>query len=741
MRRVATLPLLMALVFRAPLTTAQSPPAPESWDAKLRALPDSAAIKETARRLSARPHHIGSPYDKDNAEWLLAQFKAFGWDARIETFDVLFPTPKERLVEMIAPTRYRAKLEEPPVASDPTSGQKTEQLPTYNAYSIDGDVTGPLVYVNYGRPDDYEELERLGISVKGALVLARYGQSWRGIKPKVAAEHGAIGCLIYSDPRDDGYSVADVYPKGPMRNADGVQRGSVLDMPVHAGDPLTPGVGATPDAKRLDLKDALTLTKIPVLPISYGDAQPLLETIEGPVVPPHWRGGLPITYHIGPGPARVRLKVAASWNTVRAYNVIARIEGSTYPDEWIIRGNHHDAWVNGAEDPVSGMAAELEEARAIGALVKQGWRPKRTIIYAAWDGEEQGLLGSTEWVEQHAEELQRHAVVYINSDSNQRGFLDAGGSHSLEKFVNAVARDVEDPEAHVSVWKRLQARTIDRGNTDARAEARSRKDLRIDALGSGSDYTPFLQHAGVPALSFGFSGLDTDGIYHSIYDSFYHYTKFHDPDFIYGRTLAQTVGTAIVRLAETDLLPFEFTNVADTVRVYLKDLQALLKARQDDVRDRNLRIEEGVYAAIDDPRRPLVAPKPETVPPALNFAPLENAATALAEAAERYSKAVESARASLAARPEVVKRVNARLIQSERQLTDAAGLKNRQWFRHLLYAPGFYTGYAVKTVPGVRESIEQKWYSESDGEIARAAAAIDRLTALVTAAARDLETP
>jgi N-acetylated-alpha-linked acidic dipeptidase len=741
MRRVATVLLVMALISRAPLTIAQSPPAPESWDAKLRALPDSAVIKETARRLSARPHHLGSPYDKDNAEWLLAQFKAFGWDARLESFDVLFPTPKERLVEMIAPTRYRAKLEEPPVASDPTSSQKTEQLPTYNAYSLDGDVTGLLVYVNYGRPVDYEVLERLGISVKGAVVLARYGQSWRGIKPKVAAEHGAVGCLIYSDPRDDGYSVADVFPKGPMRNADGVQRGSVMDMPVHPGDPLTPGVGATPDARRLDLKDSVTLTKIPVLPISYGDARPLLEAIGGPVVPADWRGGLPITYHIGPGPATVRLKVAASWDTVRLYNVIARIEGSTYPDEWIIRGNHHDAWVNGAEDPVSGMAAELEEARAIGALVKQGWRPKRTIIYAAWDGEEQGLLGSTEWVEQHAEELQRQAVVYINSDSNQRGFLHAGGSHSLEKFVNAVARDVEDPEAHVSVWKRLQAHTIDRGSTDERAEARSRADLRIDALGSGSDYTPFLQHAGVPTLSLSFSGLDTDGIYHSIYDSFYHYTRFHDPDFTYGRTLAQTVGTAIVRLADADLLPFEFTNVADTVRLYLKDLQALLKNSQDEVRDRNLRIEEGVFAAIDDPRRPLVPPKAETVPPALNFAPLENAATALADAAERYRKAVESARASLAARPEVVKRVNARLMQSERQLTDAVGLKNRQWFRHLLYAPGFYTGYAVKTVPGVRQSIEQKWYSESDGEIARAAAAIDRLTALVAAAARDLETP
>jgi N-acetylated-alpha-linked acidic dipeptidase len=741
MRRVATALLLLALSVTAPPTSAQSPPGPETWDTKLRALPDPAVIKETARRLSARPHHLGSPYDKDNADWLLAQLKAFGWEARLETFDVLFPTPRERLVEMTAPTRYRAKLEEPPVAVDPTSSQKAEQLPTYNAYSIDGDVTGPLVYVNYGRPMDYEVLERRGISVKDAIVIARYGQSWRGIKPKVAAEHGAVGCLIYSDPRDDGYAVADVFPKGPMRNADGVQRGSVMDMPVHPGDPLTPGKGATPDAQRLTLNAAETLTKIPVLPISYGDAQPLLAAIEGPVVPPEWRGGLPITYHIGPGPATVRLKVASSWDTVRLYNVIARIEGSTYPDEWIIRGNHHDAWVNGADDPVSGMAAELEEARAIGALVKQGWRPKRTIVYAAWDGEEQGLLGSTEWVEQHAEELERHAVVYINSDSNQRGFLDAGGSHSLETFVNAVARDVEDPEAHVSVWKRLQARTIDRGSTEGRAEARSRSNLRIDALGSGSDYTPFLQHAGVPTLSLGFGGLDADGIYHSIYDSFYHYTRFHDPDFTYGRTLAQTVGTAIVRLADADLLPFEFTNVADTVRMYLKDLQALLKSRQDEVRDRNLRIEEGVFAAIDDPRRPLVPPKPETVPPALNFAPLENAATALTDAAERYRKAVETARPSLGARPEVVTRVNAKLMQSERQLTDPAGLKNRPWFRHLLYAPGFYTGYAVKTVPGVRESIEQKWYAESDGEIARAAQAIDRLTALVTAAARDLETP
>jgi N-acetylated-alpha-linked acidic dipeptidase len=410
-RALACVLLLVLAVPSRPVVLAQAPPAEGGWDDKFRGLPDPARIRETMRRLSARPHHVGSPYDKENAEWLLAQFRSFGWDARMETFDVLFPTPKTRLLEMTAPTRFTAKLEEPPVPADPTSNQKAEQLPTYNAYSIDGDVTGPLVYVNYGRPVDYEALERRGVSVKGAVVIARYGQSWRGIKPKVAAEHGAIGCLIYSDPRDDGYAVGDAYPKGPMRNADGVQRGSVADMPVHPGDPLTPGVGATADAKRLDIKDAMTLTKIPVLPISYGDAQPLLAALGGPLVPADWRGGLPLTYHIGPGPATVHLNVAFSWDIKPLYNVIARLEGSTYPDEWVIRGNHHDAWVNGAYDPVSGMATELEEARALGALLGQGWKPKRTIIYAAWDGEEEGLLGSTEWVEHHAAELERHAVA------------------------------------------------------------------------------------------------------------------------------------------------------------------------------------------------------------------------------------------------------------------------------------------------------------------------------------------
>jgi N-acetylated-alpha-linked acidic dipeptidase len=727
-------PVLVIVLLAALPMAAQTP----AWDVTFRGLTEAAKIGEYMRVLSARPHHLGSPYDKQNAEWILARFKEWGWEARIESYDVLFPTPKERVLELVAPTKFKASLEEPAVAVDPTSSQKGEQLPSFNAYSIDGDVTGPLVYVNYGRPSDYDDLERVGISVKGAIVIARYGQSWRGIKPKVAAEHGAIGCLIYSDPRDDGFFVDGVFPDGPMRNKDGVQRGSVMDMPTYPGDPLTPGVGATASAKRLDVKEVTTLTKIPVLPISYGDAQPLLAALTGAPAPIAWRGGLPITYRIGPGPARVHLKLTFDWSLKTAYNVIARLQGSTYPNEWIVRGNHHDAWVNGAQDPVSGVSAELEEARALGELVKKGWRPKRTIVYAAWDGEEQGLLGSTEWVEDHEQELRDKAALYINTDGNGRGFLNAGGSHTLEALVNAVARDVEDPQTKQSVWKRAQARQIQTGTPATRAEARSRSDLRIDALGSGSDYSAFLQHAGVPTLNLSFAGLDaSDGIYHSIYDDYYHFTKFLDTDFSYGRALAQTIGTIVIRTADADVLPFQFTSLADTAQTYVRELQALLKEQQDSARERNRQIEEGVFQATADPRRPLKAPMVEEVAPAINFAPLENGANALTRAADRYKKALDAAKGTLSA--DAIAAVNARLIQSERQLTDADGLPRRPWYRHLLYAPGYYTGYAVKTMPGVREGIEQKAYAEAEREVARVARALEREAALIDAAAADLE--
>ncbi len=719
--------LLLFVVLASLDVTAQGGPA---WDAMFRAIPEAGNIGEYMRIMSARPHHLGSPYGKENAEWMLAKFKEWGWDARIENYDVLFPTPKERLVEMVAPTRLRLSLEEPAVGVDPTSSQRSEQLPSFNAYSVDGDVTAPLVYVNYGRPVDYQELDRRGISVKGAIVIVRYGASWRGIKPKVAAERGAIGCLIYSDPRDDGYYVDGVFPDGPMRNKDGVQRGSVMDMPTFPGDPTTPGRGSIPGAERLDLNQTTTLTRIPVLPISYGDAQPLLAALAGDVVPMDWRGGLPITYRTGPGPVRVHLKVAFDWSLKRVHNVIARLEGSMYPDEWIVRGNHHDAWVNGAQDPASGMSAELEEARALGELVKQGWRPRRTIVYAAWDGEEQGLLGSTEWVEHHQAELRDKAVVYINTDGNGRGFLNAGGSHALEAVVNSVAQEVEDPQTKASVWKRMQALEIRRGPAAVRNEARSRPDLRIDALGSGSDYSAFLQHAGIPTLNLSFGGLDpSDGIYHSIYDDYYHFTKFLDTDFTYGRALAQTVGSLVIRFADADILPFQFTNLADTVQTYVTELQTLLRDAQAEIRETNRQIEEGVFTALADSRRPFRQPVVESVPPSINFAPLENAAAQLTQAAERYRKSLEASRARLT--PDVIQTMNKRLIHSERQLTDTAGLPRRPWYRHLLYAPGYYTGYAVKTMPGVREALEEKNYAEAEREIARVADALSRGAALI----------
>ena len=744
------LPFLASLgVLAVPLVAASPPPSGDilgftpassriqrDWENKFRALPDPARMRADMKLLAARPHHVGSPYDKQNAEWILKQFKDAGWDAHIETFNVLFPTPKQRLVELVAPTRFTAKLQEPPVPGDPTSFQTSEQLPTYNAYSIDGDVTGPLVYVNYGIPSDYDELARRGVSVKGAIVIARYGQSWRGIKPKVAAEHGAIGCLIYSDPGDDGYNDGDVFPKGPMRPADGVQRGSVMDMPTYPGDPLTPGVGATKDAKRLALKDVKVLTKIPVLPISYGDAKPLLAAIGGDVAPNGWRGALPITYKIGPGPARVHLVVKSNWDIKPIYDVIGQLRGSSSPDEWVVRGNHHDAWVNGADDPIAGQVALLEEVRAMGALVKQGWHPKRTIIYAAWDGEEPGLLGSTEWAETHAKELAAHAVAYLNSDTNGRGYLGVSGSHVLEKFINGVMRDITDPETGASVESRSRARSLAHASATARKDIRNRADLHIGALGSGSDYTAFLQHVGVPSMNLGFGGEDQGGVYHSVYDDFYWYTHFSDTSFVYGKALAQTAGTAVMRLADADVIPYDFTDLAQTVGTYVTELKALHKTMASDVVEHNREVADSGFFLTNDPRHPFTLPTAEATIPDLDFAPLDSATAALTRAATRYQAAF--AQSMDGAATESFVKLNADLLQSERVLLSDAGLPNRPWFKHLLYAPGYYTGYGVKTIPGVREAIEQKEWPLATTEIGRVSAALNAEAALVDKAATEL---
>jgi N-acetylated-alpha-linked acidic dipeptidase len=718
------------LGFDAPQAAAE-----RALEAKLDGLVRADNLRDWMKRLAARPHHLGSPYDKENAEFIAARFKEWGYDTKIEEFQVLFPTPKTRLLEMTAPVPFKATLEEPPLKEDATSGQKEEQLPVYNAYSIDGDVTAELVYVNHGIPKDYEELERRGIDVKGKIVLARYYGSWRGIKPKVAAEHGAIGCIIYSDPHEDGYFQGDVYPLGPYRNARGAQRGSVMDMPLYPGDPLTPGVGATPDAKRLPIKDAPTLTKIPVLPISYDDAFPLLQAIGGPVAPEAWRGALPTTYHIGPGPAKVHLKLEFDWKMPTTYNVIARMAGGERPDQWIIRGNHHDAWVNGAEDPVSGQVALMEEARALGELARTGWKPKRTIIYCAWDGEEEGLLGSTEWAEAHAAELRAHAAVYVNSDGNGRGFFFAAGSHSLERLVNEAARDVVDPQKKISVAERLRAQRLVKGSAEEQKETRDRAELRLGALGSGSDYTVFIDHLGIASLNIGFGGESGGGIYHSIYDSFDWYIRFGDPDFKYGVALVQAAGRIMLRLANADVLPYEFGASADAIGVYAKEVEKLANDAREETEKRNRLVKEGRYEAASDSRELYIPPKAQEPVPPLNFAPLKNAVERLRGSAEAHDRARrDSGPLSL----ETKQALDAVLLASEQALTRDEGLPRRPWFKHSIYAPGFYTGYGVKTLPGIREAIEERKWDEATAQIAGTARAIERYAAEIDRATQIL---
>ncbi|HJN49055.1 MAG: M28 family peptidase [Pseudomonadales bacterium] len=668
------------------------------------------------KRLSARPHHLGSANDRENAEHLVELFESWGYKTRMEKYRVLFPTPRLRLLELVAPTSYQAKLQEPALPEDETSGQLDAQLPIYNAYSVDGDVSAELVYVNYGVPEDYEELERRGIDVRGKIVLARYYGSWRGIKPKVAAEKGAIGTIIYSDPADDGFVPGDVYPKGPFRNDRGAQRGSVMDMPLYPGDPLTPDVGATRRAKRLKIEDAETLTKIPVLPISYSDALPLLQSLGGPVAPNSWKGGLPVTYHLGPGPAKVHLKLEFNWDMVDLYNVIAVLEGVSYPNQWVVRGNHHDAWVNGAADPISGLAALMAEAKAVAALTKSGWQPQRTIVYAAWDGEEQGLIGSTEWAEHHANELQNKVVAYINTDSNGRGFFRAGGSHTLEKLVNQVAREVVDPQVGESVSKRLKARIKLTGTAEQRKEAVTRRNFRLYPLGSGSDYTPFLQHLGIASLNLGYGGENRGGSYHSIYDSYDHYVRFGDPQFDYGVTLAQTGGRIVLRLANADYLPFEFEGFIDNIGKYVREVVKLTDKMREDTDRLNRTIDEGTFRLALDPTKSLTAPKREDPVPHIAFADLHNAMEILKVSVGDYQQALDRLDRQALNRNERDK-LSRLIYQSERKLTRDQGLPRRPWYKHYIYAPGFYTGYGVKTLPGIREAIEERKWQEADEQV------------------------
>ena len=715
---------------------AAAPPAPKDLETRFDAQIDPAEMGRWLKQLSYEPNQVGSPHDKANAEWIAAQLKSWGWDARIETFWVLYPTPISEALELTggAGAPFKATLQEPPIAGDESSVRgQAGALPAYLAYQGDGDVTAPLVYVNYGMPADYDALERMGVSVKGKIVIARYGAGWRGLKPKLAQDHGAVGCIIYSDPRDDGYATDDVYPKGAARPPHGFQRGSVADMTLYAGDPLTPDVGATKDAKRLTREEAKTILKIPALPISYADAQVLLAALDGHVAPPAWRGSLPITYHVGAGAAQVHLAVKSDWSLKPLYDVVGMLKGSDEPDEWIVRGNHHDGWVMGASDPLSGQVALLAEAKALGALEKSGWRPKRTIVYTSWDGEEPMLLGSTEWAETHAAELKSKALIYINSDGNGRGYLFAGGSHEFQHFVNEVAADVKDPETGVSVRQRLRAReAVVASEPGASEEAKALgkvaiepdKDLLIGPLGSGSDYSAFLQHLGLAALDVGYGGEgESGGVYHSLYDDYEHHSRFVDPGFAYDATLARTVGRMVIRLADADLPVQRYGDFADTVGRYLDEVKKLADTKRDEAAAQAKLLAGGDYKLASDPTRSSGAPTPYPQSPALNFAPLEQAVAKLKASAAGFDSALAAKGPSLSGAQRA--RLDAIIRPLDQSLLRNEGLPFRPWYKNVVYAPGRFTGYGAKTLPGVREAIEERRFADATTYIGLTAQALD----------------
>jgi len=671
--------------------------------------------------LAAEPNHVSSPHDRANADQILAWFQSWGWEAHIETFSVLYPKPTGETLELLGPHKFTATLQEPPIPGDSSATATDPALPAYLAYADDGDVTAGLIYVNYGMVDDYRMLERLGVSVKGKIVIARYGSGWRGLKPRLAHEHGAVGCIIYSDPAQDGYSIDDTYPEGPMRPPGGIQRGSVIDMSLYPGDPLTPGIAATSDAKRLKISDAPTIMKVPTIPISYSDAQVLLASLRGPVAPAPWRGALPITYHVGPGTAPVHLAVKSDWQLHPVFDVIATMKGSTWPDQWVVRGNHHDGWVFGASDPLSGQVALLAEAKAFGALAARGWHPKRTLVYTSWDGEEAMLMGSTEWGEAHAAELKQKGVLYINSDANERGFLEVGGSHDLQHLVNEVAGEVIDPETGVSIGQRLRAkvRTAALAPTapehikaEAKIAADPEKDFPIEALGSGSDFSVFLDHLGLPVLNVGFAEEGrSGGVYHSRYDTFEHHSRFVDPGFIYDSLLAKTIGRMVERVADSELPVQNAGGLANAISEYLEQVKKLAEEEREQAEVQAALLHDRAFQLAADPTKSSGVPAALDRVPHLEVASLEDAVDRLKRSAKAYDDALAKNGSHLSAAQ--LGRVQVLMLDIDQTLAPAVGLPGRSWNKNLVYAPGRDTGYEAKTLPGVREAIEERRWSDA----------------------------
>lgn len=729
MRRLA---LAALLALAAPARADQA-----SLDAKFDSNIHADDLRAWLQRMASEPNQVGGPHDKDNAAFELAQFRAWGWDADIEEFQILYPTPISETFELIGPTRFTATLTEPPIPGDQSALHTQPGLPAYVAYQGDGDVQAGLVYVNYGMPEDYEALDRMGVDVRGKIAIARYGKGWRGLKPKLAQDHGAIGCVIYSDPAEDGYAVEKTYPDGPARPAHGVQRGSVADMPLYPGDPLTPGVAPVPGAPRIKREDAKTILKIPVLPISYADAQVFLAALGGPLAPANWRGALPITYHVGPGTAEAHLAVKSDWSQKTIYDVIATMKGDTYPDQWVVRGNHHDGWVFGASDPLSGQVALMAEAKSIGAMVKDGWHPKRTLVYASWDAEEPMLVGSTAWAQAHYDELRAKTVLYINSDNNGRGILGAGGSHDFQHLVNQIAAGITDPETHASVATRKRAsirvqaispNADDQDKQDAKLVAVQGHDFPIEALGSGSDFSPFLQHLGLAVVDYGYAGEgQQSGIYHSAYDTFQHHTKWVDPGFEYDMLLARTAGHTVLAVAQADLPLQRATDFAEATTLYLDQLKKLVEKKKEETSTRTQLLADQSFILAADPTKTLKPPPRLDPVPKLDFAPLDAAAKKLRDSAKAYDTTLQTKGPGL---PEPARlRLMALMQTIDQTLAPSVGLPGRPWYKNLVYAPGRFTGYGAKTLPGVREAIEERRWADATRYIQITADALNAYSA------------
>jgi N-acetylated-alpha-linked acidic dipeptidase len=665
-----------------------------------------ASARKWSAALTEEPHVAGTAAEKKVADYVLARFKEFGLTAEQVRYDVFLNHPRQVSLKLTSPVVEELKLREDPYDVDKDSTQEG-MFPAFHGYGASGEAEGQVVYVNYGSPADFEALERMGVSVNGKIALVRYGGAFRGLKVKEAQDRGAVGVLIYSDPRDDGYGGGDVYPDGPMRPPSAIQRGSVLFLSHMPGDPSTPGWPSTAGAKRLARSAMTNVPKIPSLPIAYAEAEKILRRMGGPVVSREWQGGLPFAYHVGPGAARVAMSVQMDEGLKPIYNVIATITGSLEPEKKVILGNHRDAWTHGAVDPNSGTSAQLEVARALGAALKTGWRPKRTIILASWDAEEYGLVGSTEWAEEHAADLQKNAVAYLNCDVAVQGpDLGMSGSPSLLAVALEAAREVSDPKKGGSVGAGWEARQRTTWSQQTPVDINSSRDAqfsaRLSPLGSGSDYTVFLDHLGIPSFDFGFSG--GYGVYHSVYDNFRWMEKFGDPEFLYHAAAARLWVVMALRLADAEVLPLRHST-------YARDLQIDLDNMRRD--------------AIRRARSTNTAPAPDaTAKPGFtaDFAPILAALDDLRVAGEAADRAADAALKSGDAA--AVRRVNEALMSVESGFLDAKGLPGRPWFRHMLIGPGLTTGYAPWPFPALQEAIENKDTAMFGTEARRVVAAI-----------------